>query len=113
MRLRVVEPARSASRRHLALAASFFVLSALACNRTGELEAVAPNSTTILITATPPIVSAEPAVEIVQAGEVTDIIDLSIFNDTDATLCYLYIAAVTQEDWGPEQLGGGNTIPVG
>jgi hypothetical protein len=114
MRLRVVEAAHSASRRHLALAASFFVLSALACNRPGELEAVVPTSTAILITATPPInAPAEPAVEIVQAGEVNDIIDLSIFNDTDVSLCYLYIAAVTQKDWGPEQLGSGNTIPVG
>jgi hypothetical protein len=114
MTIHVAERARSVSGRYLALAGAVLVMSTLACSRPGELEAVVPTQTAIAITATPAIItSAEPAVEIVQAGEANDIVDLSIFNDTDAAMCYLYIAAITQEDWGPEQLGTGNVIPVG
>lgn len=42
----------------------------------------------------------------------TDAGSLVVENQTSATICWLYVSATTQEDWGPDQLGDA-TLPSG
>lgn len=38
---------------------------------------------------------------------------LTITNNTASTVCYVYISETTSDQWGPDQLGEGNTIAAG
>ncbi len=109
--------AGSAQRRWIIVGAvSMLALSALACG-VGPQPTATPLPTPVPPTATPVPPTPVPPTE-VPAGKPTaqpgggtgSVGALDIVNETDLTICYVYISPTDAAEWGDDRLGADNVI---
>lgn len=60
-----------------------------------------------------PFVAVETVLTAYEAGMIPDSVSLTVSNDSNTTICYLYMALTTDTAWGPDLLGNQGVIGPG
>ncbi len=109
---RVVRP--SQRRLSLLVVVSALALASLACLGSGQPPTATPlpptpvPPTEVPPTPVPPTAEPQPAQPAAaQAGT------LDIVNQSNSTICYVYVSPTTSAEWGDDQLGAGNVVAPG